>query len=214
MTQSLSTHGTGKNLQHYIIRQMVRNILEHPDEHEWTMQGLGMLRTYVNKELRMHVWHNNYATVTPETGSAHHTHPWDFSAYIVTGQMDNVRFRAPLDQDSILDIEEYDRVLIQCGPTGCIDGKPERVLLTRMQPERYTPGDSYMQLKDEVHFSKPLDGTVTLIHRKFYPDTERAYVLGPVGKVYINAGARPATPIEVHAITTAALLRMKAEDYA
>lgn len=69
------------------------------------------------------------------------------------------------------------------------------------------PGDSYHQRAEEIHYSEPADGTVTIIQRMVpvgaNPDIARVYYDPRVG--WKDASARRATAKEVQRITEKAL---------
>lgn len=71
---------------HAVLSDLVRPILADPlaDGREWTIQGLGMLRTYLgdDKTNRLHVWHSG-AQVPDVTMM--HTHPWAFTSIVLAG---------------------------------------------------------------------------------------------------------------------------------
>jgi hypothetical protein len=56
---------------------VVRSILEDPMR-QWTVQGLGMLRTYLPDNARLHIWN---PALKFEEVSEHHTHPWDLVSH-------------------------------------------------------------------------------------------------------------------------------------
>jgi len=185
---------------------LVKKILENYGAYSWSLQGLGMLRLSLSREIRMHVWDNRYAVPGVSTV---HDHPWDFESEIIVGEMRNVRyhchgalkiahFRYP-NHDP-----KYNKQTIICGPGGCAMGEPEAVFLDREPPERYLAGSVYVQKRDEIHDSKFIDGTVTLVTRTFYEDTEHAHVFWQ-GDKWVSAEPRPANLVEVRAIVNNAL---------
>jgi len=46
------------------LKKLVRHLLRHPETAEWSIQGLGMLRTYLgqvkDRVIRVNVWDNRY----------------------------------------------------------------------------------------------------------------------------------------------------------
>jgi hypothetical protein len=44
-----------------ITKALVKNILEKATSYKWSLQGFGMLRLYLSKDVRMHVWHPDFA---------------------------------------------------------------------------------------------------------------------------------------------------------
>lgn len=169
----------------------VYNILEEPLERDWTIQGLGMLRTYLDPEktLRLHVWSDGARF---ENVSELHTHPWDMLSTIIVGELRQHRYVPALDMDATHMCQK-----ILCGEGGGLCDAPRQVALREMLPEDYDSGDSYRQLWWEIHRSEPMDGTVTLVQRQFTSDPDHAYVFWPVGEEWVTAEPRPATEDEV-----------------
>lgn len=184
---------------HAPLRDAVHQILLHANSYEWSLQGLGMLRLYLSREVRLHVWDSRY--VAPDA-SVIHTHPWNFTSYIVSGEVRQFRY----DEYDGPSASAFKRLLIQCGPDGCAKGEPEPVTLARRDLETYRAGTSYQQFANEIHESLPVSGTVTIVERTFIGDTEHAFVFFD-GETWGEATPRDATPEEVEAIVGLALKR-------
>jgi len=180
---------------------MAQVIMERWQGFEWTLQGLGMLRTYITPELRMHVWDSRYMV---EDVTMLHTHPWDFESLIVAGRVDQFRF---LESPIALGPSwlAFVKGTIQCGAGGGECAPPANVWLEPQVMESYVEGDTYQQLANEIHESMPVDGTVTLINRTFHEDTETAHVFWPAGFQWVSAEPRPAEPVEVEDIISYSL---------
>lgn len=215
------------------IKPLVKTILQQADHYEWTLQGLGMLRLYLGKERRLHVWSDEHRV---EGVSDLHTHPWHLSSQIVAGRMVNQRFvevgeleqlpghehslgesalmpgmlvcacgvSTPMDDGRLLD---FNKVRITCGANACTTGPVSAVKLLPQELETYVEGQSYRQNADEIHRSTPERGTVSIITRRFLDDTEHANVYWRGDGGWVDAAPRPATPEEVRAITRYALER-------
>lgn len=185
-------------------RNIVRSILRNALDFEWSLQGFGMLRLYLTKDVRLHVWDDRYQV---NNVSLLHDHPWDFESYIVTGEMRNTRYtiQDPSVIASSHTTQPFMMSKIQCGPGGGIRSTPEFVQLVEDSPEYYFSGDTYKQAADEIHKSVPQPGTVTIIERTFKPDTEHARVFWPAGTDWVSAEPRTASPDEVETITAYAL---------
>lgn len=189
-----------KGMAFDLVRASVRDVLLNHRAHEWSLQGLGMLRTYLDpgRVSRLHVWSNEHAY---ENVSLLHDHPWGFRSLIVSGRLINVRFmesRAGWGLDYVFQT-------IQCGPGGCAKSEPQETSLCPLVPEEFRPGDQYEQQAEEIHASHPDDGTVSIITRKFGKDTEHARVFWRKGETWVSAEPRPATEEEVRAICAKAL---------
>lgn len=185
-----------------LVKLLVQNVLEHRHAYDWTLQGFGMLRTYLDKDhrVRLHVWDDRY--VVPGV-SEMHTHPWNFESYIVAGVVHQRRFLRVPEGTGML----FDEYALRCGAGGGLCGDPTPVRLRDVTPEMYIEGDVYRQQADEIHVSSPERGTVTLVDRSFMEDTEHASVFTRPGEPWGSAEPRPATGLEVMAITRYALHR-------
>jgi hypothetical protein len=179
---------------------------------EWTLQGLGMLRTYLgaDKAVRLHVWDDRY--IFDPRPSELHTHPWDLLSYIVAGTVVNTRYTEATATERYWTGEngaaEYMRQRILCGIGGGLQEEPsaaEKVVLVEQPAEFYSAGDVYKQRADEVHKSNPRAGTVTLVRRTFGEDVDHADVFWTPGGEWITAEPRAATPEEVYQILTNSL---------
>lgn len=205
-SRRLGATGVAPLHRNNFTRDLVRAILEKPLGFEWTLQGLGMLRTYIGDgSVRMHVWDSRHAV--PGV-SQMHTHPWDFASLIVAGVVHQNRYVRHIDGDTFGDdVRFVMEQSLRCGSGGGLESKPERLILHEQPIEVYYEGAIYTQAADEIHISLPADGTVTLIERTFHPDTEHAFVFWPQGQEWVSAEPREATPTEVIAICEASLDR-------
>lgn len=193
---------------------LTKALLENPLNREWSIQGLGMLRTYLDDDhrIRLHVWTTAHAEHVK--ASDLHTHPWDFHSDVVAGIVTNIRY-LPLPEgehgELIINAAQWQQQMIRCGEGGGLVGDPEIVWLAESAPERYGSSSrvlrpsGYEQRAEEIHRSSPEDGTVTIITRKFNSDTEHAHVYFPVGEEWISAEPRPATDEEILMICNNAL---------
>lgn len=189
-------------MNHFIpLRATVRAVLERPERNSWSIQGFGMLRTYLDpqKRWRLNIWHSRFAV--PGV-SIIHDHPWDFTSWVISGRFQNVRyihnsrFGTP-----------YNWMVIKTGEGGGPDGGHGEMRLREDWTESYQPGDTYRQSAEEIHASLYEDGTVTLNDRRRRPDGEHARVFWPDGTEWVDAEPRQATPDEVAEITQFALSR-------
>lgn len=178
-----------------------RFILTNAQKFEWSIQGLGMLRLYLNPTQRLHVWSREAKRAEVSTI---HDHPWDFESEIISGSIDNLIF------ESVPHGLPHLRQRILCGPGGGVDGQPEEIGLICRTRSTYWTGRSYAQKAEVIHESDPIEGTVTLITRTFRPDTEHANVFYEVGKTWVSAEPRVATAAEIERITRSALDRWNA----
>jgi hypothetical protein len=163
----------------------------------WSLQGFGMLRLYLSKDVRLHVWDKRFQV--PNV-SLIHTHPWDFTSRIVVGVMRNTRFMEGRGNPHM-------KSQIGCGVGGGLVGTPERVSLIGGFPERFSGGGVYHQRATEIHASDYDDGTVTVVTRAVRGDPDHADVYWPDGEQWVSAEPRPATPDEVASIIGYSLQR-------
>lgn len=192
------------------VRPFVVSVLRNWTRYQWSLQGFGMLRTYVSKELRLHVWDKKFAV--PRVSTIH-DHPWNFGSLVVFGRIVNTRYLVHRcthtdDQVAALGIRHpFVKARIRCGEKGGIveSEAVERVWLAPAAPEMYDAGDSYYQRASEVHHSSYDDGTVTLVNRQFRPDTEHAHVFYKADESWVSAEPRPAEPEETREIVERAL---------
>jgi len=185
------------------FRATIKSMLEKPLNYEWSVQGFGMLRTYLDddKRFRLNIWHSAF---TIPNVSIIHDHPWSFDSWIVNGRFTNVRYGisdAPRAGDAL-----YDWQVIKTGPGGGPEGDSGTIrLISRASAEHYVTGDTYHQEASEIHASYYDDGTVTLNDRTRLPDGDHARVFWPSGGQWVDAEPRPARATEITFATTAAL---------
>lgn len=175
-----------------VLKPLVENILRHWQEHEWSVQGFGMIRTYLDsdKQFRLNVWTSKLAI----PGSNHpHDHPWHFTSYIVAGRFYNTRYQR-IETGKVNEL--YDAQVIRTGEGGGPEGAPvQQIFLRKYGTEHYFAGDHYRQKAKEIHTSGYDDGTVTINNRTRLADGDHALVAWQ-GK-FINADPRSATDQEV-----------------
>lgn len=186
-------------------KALLRALLEAPESREWSIQGLGMLRTYIDAEktLRLHVWSREHAV--PGV-SQMHTHPWHMKSYVLAGMICQYRYE---NLGPVLPAREmtyrtalYNRQSLKCGVGGHLEEAPDTVYLRQGEYEQYEAGESYTQKSDEIHVSNPMSGTVTLLDRKIPEgaNPDLAYVFWPNGEEWVSAEPRPATRKEIREI--------------
>lgn len=174
-----------------ITKSLVQSILQNPQHHAWSVQGFGMMRCYLPNDVRFHIWHS--ALKVPRV-SLIHDHPWDFRSEIIVGELRNVRYRVRPDGTGYMVRTIKSgvglKVIDEDTPCGLVNGTIER----------YVPGSIYEQTKDEVHATGATDGTVTLVQRVRGP-VDVARVFYAHDGEWVSAEPRPATVLEIHAIT-------------
>ncbi len=188
-----------------VVADVLEQAISNPGGREWTLQGFGMFRTYfANGSVRLHLWDPEKAV--PGV-SEMHTHPWDMASLIVAGNIYNTRFiEATGDEEDLPEwavLTPMWRQSIRCGMGGGLEGDPEPVKVYAQPQECYVDGEIYHQLAHEIHVSRPLRGTITLVERNFGADTEHAYVY--FDDEWVSAEPRVATNDEIAEIATWAL---------
>jgi len=147
-----------------ITREDVHDILTKWHEYEWQVQGFGMIRTYLDGpgEPRLQVWDQRLATWS---NNAIHDHPWAFRSTVIAGLLYNQRFvvrhggRESYPNGHTTEIIPGTR-------GGQLSERPVVPCLISPKPvEVYGMGESYSQMHREMHLTKYLPGTVTLITR-------------------------------------------------
>jgi hypothetical protein len=184
---------------------VIHHAITHPENHEWSVQGFGMLRTYFGKDKRwrLNIWHQRLAV---PLCSIIHDHPWSFESLIMAGQFRNVRYHF---QPSAKMMATHEWQVIKTGPGGGPDGEHEFCILHELSHEIYTPGDSYTQSPTEIHASHYQDGCVTFNDRTRVGDGEHARVFWPAGGEWVDAMPREATKREIGIACEAARQRLE-----
>lgn len=177
----------------------VRAILADPYGHEWSVQGFGMLRTWLDPEgvERLHIWDAENAA--NDGVSTLHNHPWDFESRIVSGRLVNQRYEV-----GEISGRPYHAAPILTGAGGGLLGAPRDVAVTDLPAESYGPGDTYAQEAEEYHESFPGRGAVTVIRRTFR-FSRQAVTCWPRGTQWVSAEPRPATRAEIDRFIALAL---------
>lgn len=173
-------------------------------ERAWTVQGFGMVRTYLDdaKEWRLNIWD---ASLKVPNVSEIHDHPWSFTSWVLCGGLTNIRFERA-DQVQLVQVPgdarrgfslKLQHVVIATGEGGGPICAPDTVELLARQPESYGPGEGYIQERAEVHQTIALPGTVTLNQRSPATPEHTANIYWPSGP-WVSAEPRPATRTEIY----------------
>lgn len=191
-----------------LTKAFVYKILCNPLKYEWSFQGLGMLRLYISRKYRMHIWCPDRAF--PNV-SVLHTHPWDFTSYIVSGRIQNVLYSCSPPYVTRPESTHY-QGRIKCGEGGGLVGDPIAVNLAPNANDLIEAGCCYSEKAEQIHESRPEPGTITIVERVFKPDAEHAFVFWPAKdgpKGWVSAEPRPANSFEVEYICKLALKNFK-----
>ena len=173
---------------------LVRTILEHAEDYPWVMQEIGLLglRLDDEREYRLHVWDPSSRVGEPLI----HDHPFDFTSTVIAGEMTNTRY-----EEDPLGIE-YRRE--RYTPPSEDERSSDTVRLSATATT-FTAGGRYHQLAHELHDSRQLPGTVTIIRRTFTHDVSELTVCSRDETGWISGQSRRAAPADVKRITAAAL---------
>lgn len=194
-----------------IIRTMVKNALEKHHQMEWTAQGFGMLRTYLDpeKRLRLNIWDKELQTIGV---SLIHTHPWSFLSCVVSGRVENTRYEKKSDTFfPDFSCALYNGFILKTGIEGGKTGEEEvaKFLLQSQPVETYYKGETYYQQMAEIHKTNCSDGAVTINDRTKSSDGDTALAFYKVGEKWVAAKPRIPSPIEVRHSCEKALEGMK-----
>jgi len=172
---------------------LVRTMLEHAQDFPWTMQGVGLLglRLDDRREYRLHVWAPSFCVSEPPV----HDHPYDFTSTVIAGELVNTRYEE--DAAGV----EYHRMRYLPPDE---DARTADTVRLSGTPTTLTAGDRYSQRAHELHDSRQLPGTVTIISMAF-KDARELTVCYRDGADWVSGRSRPATPHEVKIITARAL---------
>lgn len=168
------------------LQLAVLAILDNWEHYEWSVQGFGLLRFYIRRLGRLHIWDSalRYPNV-----STIHNHSWDLRSTVVSGKLCNTRYVET--QFGI----PFRKQRVVTGYNSTIVSTPESVSLLPMPREIYQPGEIYAQTAHVVHLTEPVDGTITLMERHEDINGE-AEVYWPIGAAFGTAKPRPATNSE------------------
>ncbi len=79
-----------ENVTQSLALKLLETSAVRPEAFEWSLQGFGMLRLYLSKEVRLHVWDDRYAVKNVTTI---HTHPWHFRSTVLFGELTDVLYQ-------------------------------------------------------------------------------------------------------------------------
>ncbi len=180
-----------------ITRSLVENILRNAHNYRWTLQGFGMLRTYLPGDVRLAVWHSDFRV--PNV-SLIHDHPWDFNSQVIAGELHNQRY-----------VETNDGRRMMCrtikpGVGLKMIAEDTPAMLSKKSTELYLAGETYYQKHNEIHESLPEDGTVTIVSRKRAGE-DIARVFYPRGEEWVSGEPHDANLGTITAMTRYALDR-------
>lgn len=192
----------------YLHPRRIRDVLRAWNNFDWTWQGFGMVRIYLDqaKRYRLNIWDER--SKVPRV-SLIHDHPWSFTSTVYAGQIKNRRYVCEELRDSsrmpVTNTHWMKRIVT--GEEGH-DATTTRipVILREIGREIYTPGASYSQQRDEVHETAAQIGTVTLNARSAPTQDYTARVFWHRNEPqWIDAKPRPAAEFEIKRAVASAL---------
>lgn len=193
----------------HLLREMIiADVLTKHGNRPWSLQGFGMLRTYLGPALRLHIWDPRFRV---QNVTEIHDHPWHFTSIVLAGRMRNVRYTCVPAGVGAPATHVAGRIM--CGPSPTErDVELGHVRLVVEREEIIGPGESYAMRSGELHASYPDPSTVTLCRRMRDEDRspDHAAVYWPIGGSRVSAEPRDASPEEVDAIVGPALELMGA----
>jgi hypothetical protein len=185
---------------HTLEQTLVRNILEHATDYSWRMQEIGLLGLRLDewRGYRLHVWAPDDAAGDPVV----HDHPYDFTSTVIVGELVNTRY--------VEDPHGAEHLRERYTPGNEDERRGDTVRLVGTA-EVLRAGARYRQTAHELHDSRQLPGTVTVLHfDRFVDDLAELTVCRRADTPWVSAAARPATHAEVKRITALALSQFDA----
>jgi len=181
------------------VQTLVRNILERAAVCPWRIQDIGVLSLRLDdrREFRLHVWDPDGADGDPPV----HDHPFDFTSTVVVGELVNTRY--------VEDPNGAEYVRERYSPGNERDRRRDTVRLVGT-PETLGAGSGYRQSAHELHDSRQVQGTVTVLRFERTFDDRELTVCRRPGTQWVAGQARAATPDEVQRITAPALAQFDA----
>ena len=178
-----------------VEQAQVRDILERALDHPWRMQDIGVLGLWLDdrKTSRLHVWTPDDAIGDPLV----HDHPFDFTSTVVVGELVNTRY--------VEDPSGREYVRERYSPGNEDDRRADTVRLVGTS-ETLRAGARYRQVASELHDSRQVPGTVTVLHfDEVFADLPELTTCRPLHRRWVSGRARTATHEEVQRITAMAL---------
>ena len=139
-------------MEHGRLKALVWAILTRAEAFPWRMQDGGLLGLWLDhhREHRLHVWAPELLAEDPPI----HDHPFDFTSTIVVGELVNTRYiEGASGREHV-----RERYVLGNDQDRCVD-------TVRLEGAATTlgEGDSYEQLAPELHDSRQVPGTVTVL---------------------------------------------------
>jgi hypothetical protein len=175
-------------------KALVLTILRHAEDFPWRIQqdiGLLGLRLDDRRRHRLHVWDPIDGFEDPPV----HDHPYDFASEVLVGQLTNTRY----EEDPAG--EEY--VRFRYSP-GAEEQRWSDTVTLAATATTLVEGGHYRQLASELHASRQVPGTVTLISCSWVEAPELTVCVRDE-RSWRSGQARDATRAEIKTAVTKAL---------
>jgi hypothetical protein len=141
------------------MRDLIKSVLRESSKYDWTAQGFGMIRCYLDKahDWRVNVWTEEFRV---KGVSDIHNHPWHFQSWIIAGSLTNEIYYPSGDGHIRLQ-----RVEFTPGIDSDLKIQQHETRWYKVKLATHYDGATYKQNKDEIHRTSPSDLCVTLNYR-------------------------------------------------
>lgn len=178
-------------------RAFALHILQNANKFEWSLQGLGMLRLHMPDNFRLHIWDHSFAY--PGASPIHDHLQWALKSTILSGRIINTRYAECEGEPN------YQYATIKAGYGCYFQTEPKSIRLIEDMIEHLKPGEEYSQRPNEIHWTKAMPGTVTIMQKYPSKELESARVFWRIDEQWGSAEPRPALPEERDAMVASAL---------
>lgn len=177
-------------------------------EYQWSLQGMGLLRLYLNDNYRLHIWDSRFRA--PGVSMIHDHLQWAFDSTVIAGRVVNIKYNMNHGPGMKEEDATHKYQTMRAGYNCIALHSPRLCQLWKSAEEICSAGVNYHQEGFEVHETDALDGTVTLMH-KFPTQNEAqkdtARVFWKANEEWGSAEPRIASQSEVSIILTSTLER-------
>ena len=139
------------------LNKLFQGSINDPDFMKWYAVGLGLLNADIDDrgKIRVHIWDSSLKV--PNVSTAH-THPWNFTSYIVDGTLTNYLYAESLSGNNRQ--RRREQVFTRNGIRTISE---ELVYLEPYGFTSYPAGSCYSQNHADIHSTGYTDGTVTIV---------------------------------------------------
>src|SRR5690606_3816366 len=151
-----------------------RFILENAPLFKWDVQGFGLLRMRINKNLRLHIWDSRLKY--PGSHTIHDHLQWGLRSTIIHGELLNTVYNL---ENSGERTHYIGRIVAGIGGSAESIQQKQPVTLVTAHETNYSRGDSYSLNPTTIHETNARDGTVTLMEQS-RTQSNSAHVFWPI----------------------------------